>query len=160
MTRYRIIISSIWWGFGLVILLGFLWLAMNPANFGTYTESAIDWIIPHLIPTMTLTGAVAYAHASGPEEPPGQQQRFAFRLTCLISVVYLVVLSAVIAYAVLGIAGESERGAVDALNSWNKILGVLQGLTASAIGVFFVRGDGKGANRSRAPGSGKDGGAG
>lgn len=140
MTRYRIVISAIWWGPGLAILLVFLWLVSDPANFGAYSEHATDWIIPHLVPTMTLTGAVAIAQQTGEGEPPGLQMRYAFALTCLISVVYLLVIASVIIVAVSGAATESERGAVDVLTSWNKILGVFQGLAASAIGVFFVRG--------------------
>ena len=142
MTRYRIIISAIWWGPGLAILLVFLWLVSNQDNFGAFSDHAVDWIIPHLVPTMTLTGAVAIAQTSPDSAPPGQQLRYAFALTCLISVVYLLVIASVIVIAVTGQATESERGAVDTLTSWNKILGVLQGLAASAIGVFFVRGDG------------------
>jgi hypothetical protein len=141
MAFYRIVISSIWWGLGLFILLAFLWISANPHNFGDHRDAAIDWIIPHLVPTMTLTGAVAFAQPAEKNRVPGKQLRFAFLLTVVISVVYLLLVAAAILYAVTGLGGESERGAVDALQSWNKILGVLQGLAASAIGVFFVRGD-------------------
>jgi hypothetical protein len=160
MTRYRIIISSLWWGLGLAILLTFLWISANPHNFGAHREAAVDWIIPHLIPTMTLTGAVAFAQPGARDRKPSRQLRFAFLLTVVISLVYLTLVAAAVMHAVTGWAGESERGALDVLHSWNKILGVLQGLAASAIGVFFVRGDSlaepatparPGRGRSRAP---------
>ncbi|TDW68990.1 hypothetical protein EDF57_101884 [Novosphingobium sp. PhB55] len=133
------IITLIWWGFGLAILLMFIWAAFDEAVFGAFREQAIDWIIPHLIPTMSLTGAVAYTSSSDPQKETSPQARFAFLLACLISVVYLLVLAAVIILALTGSVGESSRGAVDALAEWNKLLGVFQGLAASAIGVFFVK---------------------
>jgi hypothetical protein len=140
MTFYKIVISSIWWGAGLTIIAVFLWLTTNPKNFGPYWSQALDWILPQLIPTMTLTGAVAYAQGPAKWTEPPRQVRFAFMLTCLASIFYLALVVADIIHALSG-TFESERGAVDALNEWNKILGVFQGLAASAIGVFFIRSD-------------------
>jgi len=142
MTRYKIIISSIWWGAGLLIIATFLWLTMNPRNFGSHGGEALDWIIPQLIPTMTLTGAVAYAQGGANWREPPRQVQYAFLLTCIASIFYLGLLVADIAHALSGTGMESDRGAVDALSEWNKILGVFQGLAASAIGVFFVRSGG------------------
>lgn len=149
MTRYKIIISSIWWVAGIAIITLFLWLTSNPANFGPHSGEAIDWIIPQLIPTMTLTGAVAYAHGGASWTRPPKQVRYAFLLTCAVSIFYLGLLVADIFHALGGAPTESDRGALEALSDWNKLLGVFQGLAASAIGVFFVRanpkdgGDGK-----------------
>jgi uncharacterized membrane protein YGL010W len=144
------VITSIWWGFGLLILLIFFWIAANPENFGEYRENAIDWVLPHFIPTMTLTGAVAYTRPAAGDCVPDRNIRFAFVLTCLVSIVYLLMIAAIIALAVTGFGEvETERGAVDTLTSWNKVLGVFQGLAASAIGVFFVRNDGRATDSSR-----------
>jgi hypothetical protein len=149
MNSYRMIITGIWWGFGLTILLLFFWIAANPANFGAYRDNAIDWVLPHFIPTMTLTGAVAYVRPARGDAVPDRNIRFAFALTCLISIVYLTMIAAIVALAVTGYGGvESDRGAVDTLMSWNKVLGVFQGLAASAIGVFFVRNDGSSAEEA------------
>jgi hypothetical protein len=139
MARYRMIITSIWWGFGLAIILLFVWLSMNPTNFGKYNDDALDWLLPHLIPTMTLTGAVAYAKSPSDGRRVSKASRFAFTLACVVSLIYLLLVLAIILRAVTGTGEETERGAVDVLSNWNKILGVLQGLAASAIGVFFVR---------------------
>lgn len=140
MTTYRMIITTIWWGFGLGIIMMFVWVTMNSANFGAHSDAAIDWLLPHLIPTMTLTGAVAYATPARKDARISSQTRFAFVLACVISVFYLGLVAAVILHALTGGAGvETPRGAIDTLTGWNKVLGVLQGLAASAIGVFFVR---------------------
>ncbi len=141
MTKYKIIISSLWWGAGLAILLLFLWLTANPAVFGNQTDKAIDWIIPHLIPTLTLTGAVAFVQRGGAEAPapPTDQMKHAFLLTMAISAVYLLVLGGALVLSISGAPGETANGVIDRLYDWNKILGVIQGLAASAIGVFFVR---------------------
>lgn len=140
MTRYKIIISALWWVSGLTIIAVFLWLTSNPANFGKYGGEALDWLLPQLIPTMTLTGAVAYAQGQAKWTEPPRQVRFAFLLTCTVSVFYILLVIGDIAHALLGTV-ETERGAVDALNDWNKILSVFQGLAASAIGIFFVKSD-------------------
>lgn len=142
MTKYKIIISTIWWVAGLAILLLFLWLAANPQNFGNASDKAIDWIIPHLVPTMTLTGAVAFVQRKSDRGGrPSRQMRHAFILTVAISVVYLCILSGALILTIAGTPPETENGVLDRLYSWNKILGVIQGLAASAIGVFFVRGE-------------------
>src|SRR5687767_4329 len=108
MVKYRMIITAIWWGFGLAIILLFAWIVMNPANFGKYDDAAWDWLLPHLIPTMTLTGAVAYTK-SGPEGVPvGKQARFAFSLACFMSVIYLLLVLAIIMRAVTGDGVEYE----------------------------------------------------
>lgn len=133
------IITAIWWGFGLAILLTFFWIALDGSNFGEHQDQAIDWIIPHLVPTMSLTGAVAYMAPAREERAVTRQMRFAFLLTCAISVIYLLLIAAVIVHAVTGTGVESARGAVDTLTGWNKLLGIFQGLAASSIGVFFVR---------------------
>ena len=138
MTRYKIIISAIWWGGGLAIIAWFLWLTMIPGTFGDYTNEALDWIIPQLVPTMTLTGAVAFAQGPASWKEPPAQVRYAFLLCCIISLFYLLLVAADIAHALVSV-DEHSRGAVDSLASWNKILGVFQGAAASAIGVFFVR---------------------
>lgn len=138
MNHYRVIISAIWWGAGLTIIAVFLWLASNQTSFGDFSSQALDWLLPQLVPTMTLTGAVAVAHP-GKRGGTGRPMRHAFLLTCVVSIFYLALVVADIAHAFLGTA-ESDRGVLDALNEWNKILGVFQGIAASAIGVFFVRG--------------------
>lgn len=152
MTRYKIIISSIWWIAGILIISAFLWLTTDPRIFGVHGSEALDWIMPHLIPTMTLTGAVAYAQGGASWTEPPKQVRYAFWLTCGVSIFYFMLLTADIAHALVGTAAESDRGALDALNEWNKILGVFQGLAASAIGVFFVRSDPDARGKKGAPG--------
>lgn len=139
MATYRIIISAIWWGLGLGLLAWIFAASSEPATFGSYVAEARDWIIPHLVPTMTLTGAVALMQSTEGDASPNRQIRFAFLLTVVTSLFYLALVGWAIHYSVEGMFGESERGAVDGLYSWNRILGVIQGLAASAIGVFFVK---------------------
>lgn len=142
MTRYKIIISSLWWGAGLTILVLFLWLTANPQVFGNQTDKAIDWIIPHLVPTLTLTGAVAFVQrGTEAAAPPSDQMKHAFLLTMAVSSVYLLVLGGALVLSISGAPAETANGVIDRLYGWNKILGVIQGLAASAIGVFFVRSD-------------------
>lgn len=156
MTKYKIIISSLWWGAGLLILLLFLWLTANPAVFGNQTDKAIDWIIPHLIPTLTLTGAVAFVQRGAePAPPPTDQMKHAFLLTMAISIVYLLVLAGALVLSISGAPAQTENGVIDRLYGWNKILGVIQGLAASAIGVFFIRSEkDAGASKSKAEAKG------
>lgn len=139
MSSYRIIISALWWGGGLGLLAWMFAASSDPAIFGSYVAEARDWIIPHLVPTMTLTGAVAIMQTHEGDAGPGRQVGFAFLLTVVISIFYLALVGWAMHYSIQGMFGESERGSVDGLYSWNRILGVIQGLAASAIGVFFVK---------------------
>lgn len=140
MISYRITITLIWWVLGTIILLSFFWVSADRNIFGEYRSQGFDWLLPNLIPTMTLTGAVAYSAPKASDDAivPTRQVRFAFLFACALSLIYLAVLAATIALA-LTEASESPRGVIDALTSWNKLLCVLQGFAASAIGIFFVR---------------------
>lgn len=139
MSSYRIIISAIWWGLGLGLLAWMFAASSEPATFGSYVTEARDWIIPHVVPTMTLTGVVALMQSTEGDVEPNRQIHFAFLLTVVISIFYLALVGWATHYSIQGMFGESERGSVDGLYSWNRILGVIQGLAASAIGVFFVK---------------------
>ena len=139
LTRYRMIITSVWWGGGLAIILAFIWVTLDDSNFGAFGSQALDWLLPHILPTMTLTGAVAYSRPAETDGPVTKQIRFAFALACLISVFYLLLLLLITGFTLMGTGVESQRGIIDSLLKWNKLLGVLQGLAASAIGVFFVK---------------------
>jgi len=135
----KLILTAIWWGFGILLISVFMWLSSVDSVFGLKQDIAVDWLLPHLIPTMTLTGAAAYAgsdKAAAREKPTGKAP---FVLACVASVFYLALLSFIIVTTLAGSPQESANGVVDALLSKNKILGVFQGLAASAIGVFFVK---------------------
>lgn len=137
MTK-KLTLTAIWWVSGIVMISLVVYLGSLENVFGSHGDAAIDWLLPHLIPTMTLTGAAAYAHKDkqGPDEAePGNAP---FILACVASLFYLALLAFLLTTS-LTATTESANGVIDALLDKNKILGVFQGLAASAIGVFFVK---------------------
>ena len=131
MARQRIILTLLWWGWGLLLVLLLVALSYQPAIFGEDPKAAWDWFTPHILPTMMLVGAAAYAKKDVPLGTEGHGQLFIIALVA--SIIYLLLLT---------IALLSVFYVVDPLAALRKAslwLGLLQGLCASALSVFFTK---------------------
>lgn len=136
-ARYRRQITMVWWLGGGLLILVMLYLTTRPMLFQSAQEP-LGWLLPHIVPTMTLTGAVAYFGGS-PKATGGDAAdvAFLFRLAAGVSGAYLLLIAFVILVASSGTGSSGTL--LERLAAWNVILGVLQGLPASFIGVFFAK---------------------
>ncbi|MEG3181892.1 hypothetical protein [Sphingomonas sp. LT1P40] len=137
--RYRRLITLVWWLGGALLILLVLGLAAVP-SVSRDTHELLGWLLPHVLPSMTLTGAVAY-FAGPPKtvDTKPEEMKFLFRLALTASVFYLLVLVIVIIVSLLALSRGQQGILVERLQDWNIVIGVMQALPASAIGVFFAK---------------------
>ena len=130
--RYRLRLTVLWWGWGILLIVIFAALSSQSAIFGDQTAAAWQWFVPNLTPTMGLVGAAAYTKGTLPSAPSGTIKTL-FVLAMAASLVYLLLLTA----ALLGVFFTAQPiGWLTKTNIW---LGVVQTLTASTLGAFFAK---------------------
>lgn len=127
MLRARLILSAIWWSWGLAL---FVILAVLSSNEGTLDPAkAWGWFLPNMIPALTLMGAVAL-------NQPGEAVRPTNRMPIL-----LIALGTTIAYlSLMTIAVFAPFSTTDPIGHMlqsNLYLTPLQALTLSTVGIFF-----------------------
>lgn len=129
MARYRLLLSGLWlvWA-GVLALVLLIRLAQGDAAIG----AIIDWITPHILPTLTLVAGVTGFTA--PDQTNDQDLRVAFWRTLLLSVFYLLAVTVAMVVALTTTASLS-----DIVSGFNKLLGAFQGLVAAGLGVFFAK---------------------
>ena len=108
-------------------------LSYQPAIFGDDVSAAWEWFLPNIVPTLGLVGAASYQRRRTGQDAPAS--RHLFLITVAASVVYLLLLTA----AELSVLFTTDP--VKTLRTSSLWLAPLQGLCASALGVFFA-GDG------------------
>lgn len=128
---YRLILTGLWWAWGLLLIVVMIGLSRNPALFAD-PKAAWDWFLPNLLPTLTLVGASAYAGGLNPAKLQAGEGLF-FTLCLLVSAIYLGALSV----SILGT--QTSSAPLDSLRGANTYLGPLQGLVTSLLGFFFVK---------------------
>jgi hypothetical protein len=129
MQRNRVILTILWWTWGLLLIVLQVVLSYQPAIFGDDASAAWEWLLPNLTPTLLLVGAVSYQ-----QRRKGRQadQRHLFGIAVAASIIYLLLLT----IAVLSVLFTTDPVAM--LHKSNLWLGPLQGLTASLLGLFFA----------------------
>lgn len=135
MHRARIAITLLWWSWGLLIVALMIAMSLNSSFYGDDLGAAWKWFIPGIFPALTLVGATAYAApASDADAPLAPERVVAFRLTIVISLLYLLALTvAVLAQFFI------VTPLIDHLRRTSLWLAPLQALAAGSVGVFFTR---------------------
>ena len=131
MDKRRLILTALWWIWGL-FLFGLLIALSHRPLFGSQVRAAWEWFVSNLLPTMSLVGATAYAGA-GAERRPDPLLMPAFVLCVAASVAHLAALT----FSLLG--SVSSATPLDDLRTASLWLGPLQALATSALGVFFLK---------------------
>jgi hypothetical protein len=131
MQRYRSSLALLWllWAGGLVLFLVWRLLQQDGAVAAT-----IGWLTPHLAPTLSLVCTVVLVTKSSPEADGDPALRAAFVRALIASVLYLVVITAATFAVSLTLGGTDTT-----LKPFNAVLGLLQGVTAATLGVFFAK---------------------
>jgi hypothetical protein len=108
-------------------------------RFGEDLRDAWAWLLPNLMPTLSLIVGVFVA-----DMQRGAQEKhvdsFVFRMAMGLSLVYFAtILITLLAIPLSGLHGMQP---IDLLKTSNLWLAPLQGLAAAALGAFFVKGKG------------------
>ncbi|UAK24522.1 hypothetical protein [Sphingomonas nostoxanthinifaciens] len=132
MQSYRLRLMLAWVvGGGLVLTVMILQTSLG--HYGDDAEAAWQWLIPNLVPSLTLVlGVSAFTKPEPVDMPSGMKPLF---LVCMaMSIFYLLVLALPI--LIQPMVGTAPLPLLHQSNLW---LGPLQGLASSLLGVFFAR---------------------
>jgi len=116
-------------------LLVLLMIAQSIGNkYGGATAQAWDWLLPTVVPTLSL---IVGAFAATARQPLQQAtvDAFSYRLSLWLSVFYLVLVAAVPLAQPL--TGRSPLELMQLSKLW---LGAIQGVVGISLGVYFVSG--------------------
>jgi small-conductance mechanosensitive channel len=129
--RQKLILTLLWWIWGLSLFALLAMISYQPAIFGEDADAAWQWFLPNITPTMMLVGAVAYIKRG--DRSAGIDARGpVFLISLIVSIFYLVALTV----AILSVFYSTDPlGIMRKSGLW---LGPLQGLTASFLGIFFT----------------------
>jgi hypothetical protein len=94
---------------------------------------AWGWLLPVIMPTLSLVLGTYTAITRGTRLSKRTAERFFFRVTLIISVFYLLIITTTL----LSLQFFSPAP-IDTLRKTNYLLGPLQGLVAGCLGAFFV----------------------
>ena len=109
-------------------------------------KDGFNWLIPHIAPVLGMTGAVNLIGPAGvAKEADFQSLRFVFRLSVGITIFYFLVIPAALVssyYQVITVAPddlENMKSTAMILADYNIVIGFIQGLIASVMGLFFAK---------------------
>lgn len=131
MERGKLILTALWWVWGLLLFALLIALSKNPL-FGSQLRTAWEWFVPNLVPTMSMVGATAYASRSG-KAVGGPVLTPAFVICLVASVAHLGALTLAL------LATQSSTTPLGDLRNANLWLGPLQALAVSSLSVFFLK---------------------
>lgn len=136
-TKGKYIIGSLWL-VGFLVLFVLMTVQTVSGNiYGDKSKDAWEWITPHLLPTIGLIIGVFIADWQNPAAlKKVKVSNFLIFLTCIFSFLHLVILLTVILIA-------SNKQTVDdtllSLKTANLPLGLIQGIVALTLGIFFKK---------------------
>jgi hypothetical protein len=126
-------LATLWFISAGLIFLIFL-LQTIGGRHGDNPEEAWGWLLPTLMPTLSLMVGVFVLDALGKGAKIKQVDQFLYRLAFSLSAAYLGVVSITI------LAGPfAAMGATALMTQSNLWLGPFQGLVSAALGAFFMR---------------------
>ncbi|HKQ47661.1 MAG TPA: hypothetical protein VJZ71_06310 [Phycisphaerae bacterium] len=124
---------AIVWFIGAAIISSVVIVQSILGRYGNKESEAIGWLLPTVMPTLSLMIAVFAAEALKPGRKGERVDSFMFWLNVAISVFYLSVVAATIFLSPFATIGPLALMKMS--NLW---LGPCQGLAAAGLGVFFV----------------------
>ena len=131
MLRQKLVLTLLWWIWGLSLFALLAMISYQPAILGKDADAAWQWFLPNITPTLMLVGAVAYI-GRGERSAAIEARGPLFLITLVVSIFYLVALTA----SILSVFYSTDPLA--AMRKSGLWLGPLQGLTASFLGIFFT----------------------
>jgi cell division protein FtsW (lipid II flippase) len=129
----RVRLAVLWFGLGAAILI-IVVLQSLLQKFGSDTQSAWAWLLPTLMPTLTMILTVLGYTALSPDFSSSVVRKSFYLIALFLSALYLILISMTILIAPF-VPSVSPIQLMHTSNLW---LGPFQGLVASALGVLFV----------------------
>jgi hypothetical protein len=125
---------AILWLFGSSISFLIILLQTILGRYGDRTNEAWGWLLPNIVPTLSLIIGVLVSDAFNQSEESVAVDKFVFRLAFLLSTIYLMVLTLTIVAQPF-----SELNPLELMKQSNLWLTPLQGLVSAVLGAFFVQ---------------------
>jgi uncharacterized membrane protein SirB2 len=133
MTTCKKRLAVVWFiGAGVLFVLLIFETLQN--QFGSKANEAWAWFLPTILPTLSLITGVFAVEVLGHSVKNLRVDPFFYRLTVILSLVYLVLVGITILFNQA--ASSTPLTFMKQSNLW---LGPLQGIVATTIGVFFVK---------------------
>ena len=127
------VLASIWFGgAGLVFFIVLVQSLLG--RYGEQVNEAWGWLLPTVVPTLSLIIGVLVFDALQREKRPKRTDRFLLKLTAGLSAAYI---AAVLLVIVL--QPFATLPPIQMMTQTNIWLGPFQGLVAAAMGAFFVK---------------------
>ncbi len=127
-------LAVLWFtGAGLIFLV--LFIQSITGRYGEDVSEAWAWFLPTIMPTLSLIIGVLVLDATGNGEKLQTVDRFFFRLSFSLSLIYLVAVSLTIL-----LKPFSPSSAIELMKQSNLWLGPFQGLVSGSLGAFFFKG--------------------
>lgn len=123
------------WLLGGAFLFALFIVQSVSGKYDPRVQDAWGWLLPTIMPTLSLIIGVLAANAVSPKPQGGQVDRYIFWLAMGLSVAYL----AAVVFTVIA-QPFVLRSPLDLFSLSNLWLGPLQGLVAGTLGVFFIKG--------------------
>lgn len=123
----------IWYGGGSLLFL-FVLLQTFFGRYGEQPEKAWTWLLPTIMPTLSLITGVLVAKKPSNESSDSAPDSFLYRLAIILSIFYLSVV-----FLTLLLQPFSPLTIYELMAKSNLWLAPMQGLVTAALGVFFTQ---------------------
>jgi hypothetical protein len=128
-------LATLWFtGSGIIFLV-----ILFQTFFGRFEDNvseAWEWFLPTILPTLSLIISVFVVDTLGRGKKIRTVDKFMFRLTFSLSLLYLVVMSLTILMSPF-----SSLTPIELMKQSNLWLGPFQGLVSASLGAFFIGGE-------------------
>jgi hypothetical protein len=127
-------LTLLWFGLSGLLFAFMMLYTIRGVPFGPRTVEVWAWIMPNIMPTLTLIVSVLVLDSKGKGLQLPAPSPFLFWLAMVLSLVYLVTLLILVVVP----ANFTDQPPLDLLRSTGVWLGPFQGLVSGALGGFFV----------------------
>ena len=132
LDQVRTRLAAIWLG-GCSLILLIVVMQSLLGKFGGQTQDAWGWLLPTIMPSLSMIIAVLGYTAMDPNRSASVVRKSFYQIAQYLSVLYLILILLTILVQPLTAVPPQEL-----MNLSNLWLGPFQGLVASALGVLFV----------------------
>lgn len=132
MKKAKTVLTILWFVFsGILFLLFLVQTIFN--RYGDLAEEAWGWLLPAIMPTLSLIVAAFVAEAAGRVAPKPGVSRLIFTVSVMLSSFYFIAICLVVF-----LGPFSDMGPLTLMKTSNLALGPLQGLVSASIAIFFI----------------------
>jgi hypothetical protein len=135
MSQCKARLAIVWFS-GAGILFVLIFAQTVGGRYGYQLDGAWNWLLPNVMPTLSLITSVLVMDSMGKGEQKKSINRFLFKMTFWLSIVYLLVMILTILFAPV-----SEQSPLEFLHISSIWLGPFQGLVTGLMGAFFIQKD-------------------